>query len=78
MSGARAISIIALAAALIFLFTLGVAMVAESAIEAPSHEILLNFNHARNIPIQDAEQQAPRDGVTVEKPSFKGPPEIRR
>lgn len=65
MSGARAISIIALAAALIFLFTLGVAMVAESAIEAPSSEILLNF-------------RAPKDGVTVEKPSFKAPPEIRR
>lgn len=65
MSGVRAISIIALAAALIFMFTLGVAMVAESAIEAPSHEILLNF-------------KAPRDGVTVEKPSFKAPPEIRR
>lgn len=65
MSGARAISIIALAAAIIFLFTLGVAMVAESAIEAPSNEILLNF-------------KAPKDGVTVEKPSFKAPPEIRR
>lgn len=65
MSGARAISIIALAAALIFLFTLGVAMVAESAIEAPSHDFLLNFS-------------APKDGVTVEKPSFKEPPEIRR
>jgi len=65
MSGARAISIIAMAAALIFLFTLGVAMVAESAIEAPSHEILLDF-------------KAPKDGVTVEKPSFKAPPEIRR
>lgn len=65
MSGARAISIIALAAALIFLFTLGVTMVAKSAIEAPSNEILLNFN-------------APKDGVTVEKPSFKAPPEIRR
>lgn len=65
MSGARAISIIALAAALIFLFTLGVAMVAESAIEAPSNEILLDF-------------RAPKDGVTVEKPSFKAPPEIRR
>ena len=65
MSGARAISIIALAAALFFLFTLGVAMVAESAIEAPSHEILLDF-------------MAPKDGVTVEKPSFKAPPEIRR
>lgn len=65
MSGARAISIIALAAALIFLFTLGVAMVAESAIEAPSNEILLNF-------------KAAKDGVTVEKPSFKAPPEIRR
>ena len=59
MSGFRAISIIALAAALIFLFTLGVA------IEAPSHEFLLNFS-------------APKDGVTVEKPSFKEPPEIRR
>ena len=47
------------------MFTLGVAMVAESAIEAPSHEILLNF-------------KAPKDGVTVEKPSFKAPPEIRR
>lgn len=65
MSGARAISIIALAAALIFLFTLGVAMVAESAIEAPSNEILLDF-------------KTPKDGVTVEKPSFKAPPEIRR
>lgn len=65
MSGIRAISIIALAAAIIFMFTLGVAMVAESAIEAPSHEILLNF-------------KAPKDGVTVEKPSFKAPPEIRR
>ena len=41
------------------------AMVAESAIEAPSHEILLNF-------------KAPKDGVTVEKPSFRAPPEIRR
>lgn len=65
MSSVRAISIIALAAALIFMFTLGVAMVAESAIEAPSHEILLNF-------------KAPKDGVTVEKPSFKAPPEFRR
>jgi len=65
MSGARAISIIALSAALIFMFTLGVAMVAESAIEAPSHDFLLNFS-------------APKDGVTVEKPSFKAPPEIRR
>ena len=65
MSGIRAISIIALAAAIIFMFTLGVAMVAESAIEAPSHEILLNF-------------KAPKDGVTVEKPSFRAPPEIRR
>lgn len=65
MSGARAIGIIVLAAAIIFMFTLGVAMVAESAIEAPSHEILLNF-------------RAPKDGVTVEKPSFKAPPEIRR
>ena len=65
MSGIRAISIIALAAALIFMFTLGVAMVTESAIEAPSREILLNF-------------KPPKDGVTVEKPSFKTPPEIRR
>lgn len=65
MSGARAISIIALSAALIFMFTLGVAMVAESAIEAPSHDFLLNFS-------------APKDGVTVEKPSFNSPPEIRR
>ena len=70
MTSARAIAIILLAAAIIFMFTLGVAMVAISA------HSLVPVHPGADSPALD--YGTPKDGVTVPEPSFPMQPEIRR
>ena len=70
MTPARAIAIILLAASIIFMFTLGVTMVAVSA------QSLVPVHSGADSPALDF--GTPKDGVTVPKPSFPMQPEIRR
>lgn len=70
MTPARAIAIILLAASIIFMFTLGVTMVAVSA------QSLVPDHSGTAVPSLDF--GTPKDGVTVPEPSFPMQPEIRR